>query len=187
MYAESTITIDSLERLAADLELGEEQRRERLQRLVRAYARILAVREPGDFKRRHLEYSDEDGHWDSSYPPEQQYKDRNGPRLIRVAAAEWEEVATSEGFYHDWRAVTSDLGLYVARDGEIWGCTYDGTGHFGAYAAHPGSDQVQLTLDWAPREIDDVATADLMAVEECLRDLAFPLLAKKLEAARAAE
>lgn len=175
--SESTITLESLERLAADLEFGEEQRRERLLRLTAAYARILAVRQPELFDRRAVEYSDEDGYWDNSYPPKQQYKDRTGPRLIKVSSADWQQVATSEGFDYSWRATASELGLYVARDGEIWGGEYSGEGAFGRFAAHPGDHNVQLSIDWSPRDLDEVSTADLVMVEETLRDLAFPLVA----------
>lgn len=185
--SESTTTLESLERLAADLELGEAQRRERLLRLTAAYARILAVREPDTFKRRPIEYSDEDGHWDNSYPPAQKYKDFSGPRLIKVSPANYDTVATSSGFYHDWRATADELGLYVARDGEIWGCTYSGTGSYGQYAAYPGNDSVQLTLDWEPRDLDDLSTADLVMVEETLRDLAFPLVAAARAEAQVAQ
>ena len=171
------ITLEALEQLATDLELSETQRRERLTRMIRAYARIVAVREPEKFKRRALEYSDEDGHYDNSFPPDQKFKDFAGPRLIRVSQAEYDEIATSDGFYHDWRAATSTRGLYVAKDGTLYGCTHDGSGSVGQFAAHPGNCGVMISLDWAP--LDEVSTADLVMVEETMRDLAFPLVAAK--------
>ena len=177
--SEHTITLEQVEVLAATLEAEQAGRRERLLRLIRAEARILAVREPQMFGRRALEYGDEDGHWDNSYPPKMEYKDKTGPRLIKVSAAEWDSVATEGGFYHAWRATTENNGLYVGRDGALWGCTYSGTGSFGQFAAYPGNCGVTLTMEWDRLDIDDVSDDDLTMVEETLRDLAFPLTAAK--------
>jgi hypothetical protein len=94
-----TITVEDVEALATRLESGQAARREKLLRLIRAHARILAVREPETFTRRAIEYSDEDGHWDNSYPPKKKYKDRSGPRTLKIREYTWEEIATSSGFY----------------------------------------------------------------------------------------
>lgn len=79
-----TITIEALEQLANSMEGDEAESRARLIRLIEAYARILAVREPKRFKKMPLEYRDEDGHWDNSFPPAQEYCNHAGPRLIAI-------------------------------------------------------------------------------------------------------
>jgi len=177
----SVITLEQVEVLAATLEAEQAGKRERLLRLIRAEARIVAVREPEQFKARALEYGDEDGHYDNSYPPDMRYANKNGPKLIRVAQPEWDAVATEGGFYHEWKAVSSTKGLYVDTKGHLWGCTYSGTGSFGQFAAHPGNCGVALSLEWDTLDVDDVSDADLLMCEETLRALAFPMVAEKAE------
>jgi hypothetical protein len=175
--SESTVTIESLEALAAEIEAGETQERAKLRRLIAAYARIVAGRDPGQFKRMPLEYSDEDGHWDNSYPPEQRYKQHTGPRLIEVETEETAHIATSRGFYHDYRVVTESKGLYVRCDGALLGCEVTGTGSLGQYAAHPGDCAVMCELDWQELEADEISAGSLRRAERHMRDLAFPLIA----------
>lgn len=169
------ITIEQVERLAAELEGQETEQRDRLLRLICAEARIVAAREPERFDRKPLRYQDEAGHWDNSFPPKQEYTDCNGPRLLRVRAGDYDQIATSSGFYYSWEAVTSERGLYVSRDGRIYGRATTGTGHFGQYAAHPGTDDVSLDLEWTASDTDDLTLDDLREVETTLRALAFPL------------
>lgn len=169
------ITIEDVEALAAQLEADESAERAKLQRLIRAEARIIAVREPEQFETMALEYADEDGHWDNSYPPSQVYRAYAGPRLITVRDCETADVATTSGYYHDWKRVTEDPGLYVDRDGRIWGCDESGTGRVGSFAAHPGDCDVHVTITWERRSDRDVTTEELRAVERHLRQLAFPL------------
>jgi len=173
------ITIESLESLANQLETDDAAQREKLLRMIRAEARIIAVREPDKFPARATTCRDEDGHWDSSYPPEQRYCDRTGPRLAKVSGNSTTDIATESGFYHAWRRVTEDRGIYVARDGSIWGCDETGTGRLGQFAAHPGYCNVDVTLDWDRRNIDDITTDDLAATELHMRALAFPASAKE--------
>lgn len=167
------ITIDDVERLATELEATESEQRAKLERLIRAYARILATREPERFPRAHTEYADEDGHWDSSFPPKQVYRSRTGPRLLRVIRADTSDVATSGGFYYEWRRVTESPGLYVSRDGQLYGAEHTGTGQFGQFAAHPGNCNVSVEIEYSPRH--DVSLDELREAEEHLRKLAFPL------------
>lgn len=181
MSTTSNITIEQLEALANEAESTENAERNRLMRLTRAYARIIAAREPAKFKRLACEYSDEDGHWDNSYPPAQQYKDRTGPRAVLIAGPAWDEVATSHGFYYSWRASQTASGLAVTRDGEFIGAEIEGTGHFGQYAAHPGTDDVMITLTWDTLSEEDLPTDALRAAEAKIRDIAFPLIAAKKE------
>lgn len=169
------ITIEGLEKLATELESDEAQQRERLKRLICAYARILAVREPHLFERRATERADEDGHWDNSFPPKIKFKNRTGPRLILVDGYEWDDIATSGGFYHEWKRITTNPGLYVARDGSIYGADETGTGRLGQFAAHPGDCNVECTIEWTKRNRDSLAVSDLAEVEAHLRKLAFPL------------
>lgn len=168
------ITIETLEALATQLETDEEAQRAKLLRMIRAESRILAVREPGKFPARATVLHDEDGHWDSSYPPKQVYADRTGPLLVKVVGNKSSDVATSGGFYYSWRRVTEDPGLYVARDGTIYGCNEHGTGRLGQFAAHPGDCDVEVELDWSPRDLGDVTTEELAEVESHMRALAFP-------------
>ena len=157
----ATITIEQLEELANQIETEEQEERTRLRRLIRAYARIIAIREPDQFKRRALEHSDEDGHWDNSYPPKIKYKDKNGPALISVRYGDYDQVATEGGFYHTWRAVDSDPGVYVGRDGAIWGRSHEGEGNFGQFAAYPGECGVCVKLEWDTRSDSETPLDDL--------------------------
>lgn len=170
----SEITIEQVEDLAASLEFAADQRRSKLRRLIRAEARILAVRDPEQFPRRPVEFSDDDGHWDNSFAPYQRFKDHSGPRLIAVAKAEWDSVATSSGFYYDWRATTTNPGLYVDRHGDIFGAEFSGTGRFGQFAARPGNCDVMLSIDYSEQSDEGLTVEDLERIESALRSLAFP-------------
>lgn len=170
-----TITIEQIEELANSLETTDTEQRANLQRMIRAEARILAVREPDKFTRKALEYRDEDGHWDNSYPPKQKYRNYTGPRLLKVQSCTTDDIATTSGFYYDWKRVTTDPGIYVACDGELWGCNESGTGSLGRFAAHPGDCNVEVELEWSPLDMHEVTIVQLQQVEEHLRKLAFPL------------
>jgi hypothetical protein len=171
----NTITIEDLERLASELEANETAQRERLLRLICAEARILAAREPHLFERMPTEYGDEAGHWDNSFPPKKEYRCRTGPRLLEVRDNTTDDVATSSGFYYSWKRVTTDLGLYVARDGSIYGADETGTGRLGQFAARPGDCDVECTIEWSQRDRNDLTLDELREVESHLRALAFPL------------
>lgn len=174
----AAVTIDQLEALAVSLEQTDAEQRAKLLRMIRAEARILAVREPAKFQRKALEHGDEDGHFDGSYPPKQVFKNCTGPRLVRVHSWSTDDIATEGGFYYTWKRVTTDPGLYVARDGTIYGCDEHGTGKLGQFAAHPGDCDVECELDWDPRDLDNVTTEELATVESHMRALAFPASAK---------
>jgi hypothetical protein len=168
-----TITIEQVEALATQLHSDEGTERAKLERLTTAYARILSAREPERFARQPLEKRDEAGHWDNSYPPTIEYCNYTGPRLIELSDCDYEDVPTSGGFYYDWKRVTTDPGLYVSRDGRIYGCEITGTGKLGQFAAHPGDCNVECELEYDER--DDLSVEDLRTVETALRALAFPL------------
>ncbi len=172
-----SITIESLEQLANEMEAEDAAERARLRRLIAAYSRIIYVRGDGKFHARPVEVSDEDGHWDNSYPPAIKYKDFSGPALLQVRRGDYDTVATETGFYHEWRAVTSDHGLYVDRCGDVYGREYTGTGRFGQFAAHPGSCCVQLTVEYDLLDEEELTLDDYRTVEQHLRDVAFPLVA----------
>lgn len=169
----TAITIEDVEALALSLEGEEREKRVRLERLIRAYARIIHAREPERFARHATEYGDEAGHFDNSFPPKQVYRAHNGPRLIQLRDCSTEDLPTSGGFYHEWRRVTTDPGLYVAPNGAIWGATETGTGRVGRFAAHPGDCGVEVEISYDLR--DDLSLAELEEVEEALRKLAFPM------------
>lgn len=179
------ITLEQVEQLAAQVEADDRAERQRLQRLIAAEARILSVREPELYRARPLEVSDEDGHWDDSYPPAVQYKDYSGPRLLSVRKGDYGTIATEGGFYHTWRAVTQDRGLYVARDGSIWGREYDGQGRLGRFAARPGDYGVMIAVRYDETDGEDLTLEDLRRVEQKLRELAFPLTAAAEKATEA--
>jgi len=168
------ITIEQLERLVEQVEADALAERNRLCRLIGAYARIIWIREPERFKRQPLEFGDEDGHYDNSYPPSLVYKDFSGPRLLEVVRCDWDTVAMSGGFYHTWRVASPEPGLYVTPRGEIWGATAAGTGRYGQFAAYPGNYDVRVVLTWHPLGDEDVSLSDLRIVEKVLRGMAFP-------------
>lgn len=168
-------TIVEIEAIILKLENDEATRRAKLCRLIAAYARIIWLREPDQFgKKRATEISDEDGHWDSSYPPKMVCKNRCGPRLITILDNTTDDIATSSGFYHDWKRVTEDAGLYIGTRGELYGCQETGTGSLGQFAAHPGDCGVEVELSWETWDSDELATSALEAAEAKLRGLAFP-------------
>lgn len=171
---DAQITIEQLEALATRLETDDAAKREKLMRMIRAYCRILAQREPKLWGRMPTEHADCDGHWDNSYPPAQKYKNHSGPRLIEVVDHRTNDIATSGGFYYDWKRVTEQPGLYVSRDGRIFGCQETGTGRVGRFAAHPGDCDVSCTLEWSPRDVDEITTVEIETVEAHLRGIAFP-------------
>lgn len=169
------ITIEDVERLAASLSESEAREREKLVRLITAEARIVAAREPGAFGRpRPLEVSDEEGHWDTNYPPKMTYKDRRGPRVIDITTRETEDVPTTGGYYYEWRRVTTDRGLYVGMDGTLYGSTEEGTGRHGQFAAYPGDAGVECAISWDPIKADIVPLDHLREAEATMRRLAFP-------------
>ena len=171
----ATITVESLEALATQLEETEKAKRAKLTRMIAAYCRILAVREPQTFKARATVIADKDGHWDNSYPPKIEWKEKTGPKLHEIAGGDYGTTSTSTGCYHSWDAYTETRGLYVDRSGEIWGAEFAGTGSVGEYAAYPGNHNVEIEIEWS--ESDEVETAQLEEAEETLRALAFPLAA----------
>lgn len=171
------ITIADLEAIAQQIETEDRAERERLHRLISAYARIVAIREPEAFRRQAVEYSDEEGHFDNSYPPDQEWKDFSGPRALCVKGESWDEVSTSSGFYYDWRAAGKDSGLYIAPDGAMLGAEVEGQGHFGQFAAHPGDCHVRITLRFCNLEEGNVTMERLQLAESTLRDKAFPHVA----------
>lgn len=177
MQTQESLSIAMLEALASSMEEGEQERRSKLLRLTTAYARIIAAQGAGAFKAMPLEYADEDGHYDNSYPPEQAYKDFRGPRAITIVDNETESAATEGGFYHNYRTVTVDGGLFVGRDGTLYACDESGSGHFGQFAARPGPCRVMLTIAWRRLAAIDVPTERLELAERKLRELAFPHIA----------
>lgn len=174
------ITIEQLESLATELENDDAAQRDRLSRLCRAYVRILAVREPERFERGACHYGDTVGSCDGSYPPGQEYSERTGPRSIALINSDTENVATSTGFYYTWRRVTKYGGLEVGRDCRWYRSDEYGTGRFGQFPAHPGTCNVDVTIDWHSVAQADLTTAELALAEVALRELAFPLTAAKL-------
>ena len=170
------ITIEQVEALAADVEATDAAERARLARLITAYARIVAVREPDKFKARATEYGDA-GASDGSYPPDAEYRDKTGPRLIRIADFVWQWLATESGFYHAARAATTDPGMYVDRRGRLYGATITGTGRFAPFPAHPGYCDVQCSIAWDSISLADAPMDRLAQAEEKMRKLAFPLAA----------
>jgi hypothetical protein len=174
----STFTIEQLESLATQLETTEVEQHARLERLCRAYARIIRAASPDRFTRRATHYGDEAGSWDSSYPPDMEYSAHTGPLSIVVCNEETDDTATSRGFYHSWRRVTVRGALAIGTDGTWYRSDEHGTGHFGPFAAHPGRHDVDVEIEWS--ETSDVSTAELAAAEAKLRALAFPLVAARI-------
>lgn len=177
--SEHTITLASLAAIADEIVAEESTKRNHLTTMIRHYARILAVREPHRFAAMPIEYSDEDGHWDNSYPPEQEWKDRNGPDAMTLIKGDWDQIATSSGFYYEWRAATNDYGLYVTPLGDLLGASYTGEGRFGQFAAHPGDTDVRIEVEYDRLDLANVTTERLVQAEADMRELAFPLIAER--------
>jgi hypothetical protein len=177
----TAITIETLEKLATEIQHDQQTQRDRLVRLCVAYARIVGLAAPDHFARSPLHHGDESGHWDGSYPPSQEYSDYTGPRLIVVAKHEVEDVATSPGFYHNWRRRTTYGGLAIDARGYWYRCDESGTGRLGSYAAHPGDCEVSCTLEWGQVDREELDVAELQQAESHLRALAFPLAAARLK------
>jgi hypothetical protein len=172
-----TVTLEHLEALASAVESTENATRTKMLRMVASYARILGVKNPKRFKHRATIHADVDGHFDNSFPPAQSYKACTGPALISIRAYRTEDHATTGGYYHSWQRVTVDVGLYVDRSGRIYGANETGTGRVGQFAAYPGDCDVDCSISWAPRDLDELSTEELSEVEQKLRALAFPLVA----------
>lgn len=175
---QTTITIEQLEALAAQIETEESNERNRLHRLIAAYARIAVKANPDAFPAMPTEYADEAGHWDNSYPPAQEYRAHSGPRLAEVDDLSWEKLARTSGFYYEFDIAADDPGLFVAPDGRIYGGYMAGTGRYGQFAAYPGNVNVEAEIEWAP--LQDVSLEQLARAEEKMRELAFPLVAARL-------
>jgi hypothetical protein len=168
------ITIEQVEALATKLESDDQAKRAKMLRLIHAYCRVIAQRSPGKFARQAVACRDEEGHFDNSYPPSVLYCEHTGPRLLQIRDNRTDDVATSGGFYYNWKRVTEDRGVWVGRDGALYGCEETGTGELGQFAAHPGDCNVDVTLEWEQLDLDDVDTEDLVETESKLRGLAFP-------------
>lgn len=181
------ITIEALELLADQAESDDAAQRAKLARLITAYARIASAAQPEAFTRRAKHVGDEAGHFDSSFPPSIVHSDRTGPLSIRVTDSETEDVATSTGFYYDWRRVTTRGALAVGPGGGLYRSDESGTGRVGQYAAHPGDCDVDVEITWSRVDVADpeeVTLAELAACEAAMRTLAFPLVAAKLAAGK---
>lgn len=175
----NTLTIEALEALANSLSETEGNRKRELARLISAYARIIAHRTEGRFPRRSLHVGDEAGHWDNSFPPKMEYTDRRGPGLLKVIADDHEDIATSSGFYYSWRRETTNPGLWVSRDGEIYGRYQTGTGRVGQFAAHPGDCGVDIDVTWEIRPVEDIYLETLEDAEKQLREIVSEVTANK--------
>lgn len=177
-------SLEQLEKIVGDLAAEASQQRAKLFRLVAACARIIALQSGKRFGQRWARHhGDEAGHWDNSFPPAQVYSDYTGPRLIKLRDWQTEDVATSSGFYYDWRRVTKDPGLFVDARGNFWGAEETGEGRVGQFAAYPGDCGVDCAIEWREIDGDEVSTEDLEAAFLELGKLAFPLAAKRLEVA----
>lgn len=172
MHAE--LTLEQIEGMAAQIVAEAQTQRERLCRLIRAEARIAHNRRPERFKTAPSRYQDEDGHWDNSYPPDQVYCDYTGPQSLLIYAPTTEDYATSDGFYYEYRTVTTKRGLRIAADGTVYTVDQTGTGRFGQFAAHPGECNVDVDLEYSRTSCDNLSIAELAAIESKLRSLAFP-------------
>ena len=169
-------SIEILENLAATLGAEEKAKRTRLQRLIRAYSRIIALRDGDQFQSQNTEMRDEDGYYDNSYPPEEQCCNQTGPELMRVEQPTDEYVGTSDGFYHDAKVVTEYGGVYVDASGDLWQRRAEGTVRFGSFAAHPGWCNREIGYDFS--QVSEPTMNDLLTAEEALREIAFPMVAE---------
>lgn len=96
----------------------------------------------------------DDNDCNGSYPPAEQWVDHHGPALIRICKPRYSEDASEGGFYHDCTVGTDDCGLYVDREGVLYGADFSGTCHFGQFAAHPGTCSRDIAIEWVEIEED---------------------------------
>jgi hypothetical protein len=169
------ITIETLELLADQASQEQTGETIRLTRLIRAYARIIAFREPKRFPAKAVEYGDIPN-CDGSYAPRMEYRNFNGPKLLTIIPGSWEEIPETGDFYHDWRAVTKDRGLYVSPLGSLYGRETAGRGQFSGFPAWPGNCDVSLSFDFAPSP--ELSVERLETAENYLRNVAFPMVAQ---------
>lgn len=171
----NTITIESLQQLATELENNAAAQRSRLADLCATYVRLLAAAKPKLFNAMATCETDEAGSWDTSYPPKVTYTAHNGPRLLQIADTETQNVPTSSGFYYSWKRVTSYGGLWIDAGGHWYRCQESGTGRFGQFAAHPGDCDVRVALSWRVVAISDLELDELTLAEATLRRLSVPI------------
>jgi hypothetical protein len=160
------LTLEALEALAAQVETDSKAERARLLRLCAAMVRILAVRQPGVFRRGTTRITSESTS-DSSYPPELEYtRGHSAPRVLRIRDAATTDVPLESGFYHPWERDTEEAGCYVSDRGHWYGRIETGTGHYAAFAAYPGDTGVDVRVEWVRIEPD---LADIQAAVELIR------------------
>lgn len=168
------LQLEDIEAVVAQLEADQDVRRAKLLRLIAAYARIVDVREPKRFARQALEYRDEAGQFDDSYPPSVLYCNFSGPALLEFSEPETEQVPTETGFYHSWKLVTKSPGLLVDARGALWRCEEHGTGRVGCFAAYPGDCSVEVVVEYHRQRPEELPLATLEEIEAWLRAVAFP-------------
>lgn len=174
------VTLEALEELAKSLSADAAKENQHLSRLVRAYAEILALRQPRSFEtmpagERLMPQADEAGSWNPDLPPERRPYGIHGPALVTIRPYALEHAVTAGGYFLDWKVLPADLGLYVDREGAIWGCEARGHERLGLTSGYPGESEVQVELLW--QTFTDVTLEALREVEAGLRVLAGPLIA----------
>ena len=183
--------ITQLEAIAADMASDLASERERLFRLVRTCANIVALQANAKGEKFGARYAtrhgDEAGHFDNSFPPAQEFSEFTGPRLVLVRDWQTEDVATSGGFYYSWDRVTTDPGAFVDQYGQFWGADETGSGRRGQFAAYPGDCDVNCQIEWEELSASEVSTQDLRDAFMALGALAFPLATAALEAKKEAK
>jgi hypothetical protein len=158
------------ERLAA-LDAARDAHRAMKAKHVELLAR-LAQHFPGrdQWKRRATTIVD-DNDGNGSYPPDEQWTDHSGPILFKIEGADYSTEATAGGFYHDCRAGTGSSGLYVSRDGTLYGANFTGTCRFGQFPAHPGICDRDIAVEWDVLPMEDISNDDYDAAIAALRKL----------------
>lgn len=173
------LTLEAVEGLASKLTQETQETQEKLARLIRAYARILAAREPKRFNRCATVYQDEDGHWDNSFPPDQVYAQRTGPLSLTLWDASIDTRATTSGYYHEFTVYSEEPGLSVGPDGTFYRSEVTGTGSVGQFAAYPGRHGVECELTYEEVGGGELSVPELQRAELMLRAMAFPAAATK--------
>jgi hypothetical protein len=174
-----SITIEQLENLVSQMEADESAERDRLVRMIKACVKIMGQRASDKFRKRARKLiSDSDG--DNSYPPKTIAAERSGPALYTIYESEEEHVRTTQGFYHDWRCVTVDQGLYADRQGNLYGRVEIGTGSYGQFAAHPGDCHVDIDVEFVDADLENHFTVEqLRTALDYVKAVAFPLVAAR--------
>lgn len=164
--------LDRIRELHAAAEDAEREifaEREILAEEVKVGARVLARKVAQIFRRLPTEITDEPGHSDSSYPPEEHTAAWTSEKYLLVRDVTVAEKPTSSGGYYSYSISTETPGLAIARSGSLVAILETGSAALGQYAAHPGTDSRDITREY--RSLSAPSLGDLREAAELVDQL----------------